>query len=100
MHIYLIVTKDCKQAYVYSNLSKAYNKEKELGESNINVYEWVQLWCDPIDYSTYNGDVCHVDHVSSLPWKMLKLAHEQDHWFTRAIYREELFDKTIERRKQ
>ena len=44
----------------------------------------MQLWCDPLDYSTYNGDVCHVDHVSSLPWKMLKLVHEQDQWFKRA----------------
>ena len=29
------------------------------------------------------------------PWEMLKLAYEQNHWYARAKYREDIFDSYI-----
>ena len=45
MHVYLIVSQDYTQAFVYSNLIKA--KEKQLEIDGI-AFEWLRVWADHI----------------------------------------------------
>lgn len=91
MHIYLIITKDEKQAFVYGSVNKGKEKEKELGEENAIVFEWIDLWCRPLNFSMQEGQF----DDSPLPWRMLKLAKEQGNWNTRAKYKEDYFNSMI-----
>ena len=46
----------------------------------------------------YNVNLSDEDYVfddTSRPWEMLKLAYEQNHWYARAKYREDIFDSYI-----
>ena len=70
MHVYLVVSQDYTQAFVYSNLAKA--KEKHIEIDGI-AFEWITLWCRP-----YNVNLSDEDYVfddTTRPWEMLKLAH-------------------------
>lgn len=90
MHVYLVVSQDYTQAFVYSNLAKA--KEKHIEIDGI-AFEWITLWCRP-----YNVNLSDEDYVfddTTRPWEMLKLAHEQNNWYARAKYREDIFDSYI-----
>jgi hypothetical protein len=90
MHIYLIISKDYTQSFVYSNLVKA---KKKCSEIDGIAFEWITLWCRP-----YNANLSEIDYIfddTAKPWEMLKLAHEQNHWDTRAKYREDIFDSYI-----
>lgn|SRR5574344_1261627 len=90
MHVYLVVSQDYTQAFVYSNLIKA--KEKHIEIDGV-AFEWIVLWCRP-----YNVNLSEEDYVfddTSHPWEMLKLAHKQNHWYARAKYREDIFDSYI-----
>ena len=44
MHVYLVVSQDYTQAFVYTNLSKV--KEKRLEIDGI-AFEWLRVWCKP-----------------------------------------------------
>ena len=90
MHVYLVVSQDYTQAFVYSNLAKA--KEKHIEIDGI-AFEWMRVWCRP-----YNVNLSDEDYVfddTARPWEMLKLAYEQNHWYARAKYREDIFDSYI-----
>lgn len=95
MHVYLITTRDYKEAFVYSNLKIATEKCKDIDGI---AYEWMELWCRPLIYDsrTNNDDVVFDD--TSLPWEMLKLAYQQEQWNARVMYREEQFDSNIKSR--
>lgn len=98
LHVYLIVSDDCSQAFTYTNLQAAKSKEKEL--INCHVWEWLDIWCDPLDYDQEDNSPDIIDHKTSKPWELLKLSYEQGHWFARAKYMEELFDDVIKRRSK
>lgn len=93
MHAYLIISKNL-QAFLFTNLQKAKEKEAEFGECFI--YEWMDLWCRPMDFTkgsdTY-GDLVDIP----FPWEMLIKAYEQGNWSGRCKYREEQFKDMIER---
>lgn len=90
MHVYLVISQDFTQAFVYSNLIKA--KEKQLEIDGI-AFEWMMLWCRP--YNVNLSEDRYVFDDTSRPWEMLKLAHEQNNWNTRAKYKEDIFDSYI-----
>jgi hypothetical protein len=85
MHIYLLVTEDDKEAYVYSNLKNAKDKDKEL--INNRVYEWVSLWCRPLDYQS---DDTFTD-LSSV-WLQLEKSYNQGNWNTKAKYPKDIME--------
>ena len=90
MHVYLVVSQDYTQAFVYTNLIKAKEKQSEIDGI---AFEWMMLWCRP-----YNVNLSEEDYVfddTSRSWEMLKLAHEQNHWYARAKYRGDMFDSHI-----
>lgn len=94
MHVYLIITRDYKNAFVFTNIQKAKDKEKEIDGI---AYEWMELWCRPLKYDSRNQkDEIEFDD-SALPWEMLKLAYQQGNWNARAKYREELFNNKIKK---
>ncbi|MSA02247.1 hypothetical protein GKG47_09370 [Lactonifactor sp. BIOML-A3] len=96
MHVYLIISRDNKEAYVFSNLKKAKEKCEDIDGI---AYEWIQLWCRPIIYDSKVESEDVVFDDSALPWEMLKLAHEQGNWNTRAKYRDDAFNIEINHRR-
>ena len=98
MHVYLIVAKDFKSAFVFTNVLKGKDKESELGEDNVFVYEWMELWCRPLKYKGSSEEYIFDDGAD--PWKMLKLAYKQGNWNARAKYREDIFNEQIEQKSK
>lgn len=96
MHVYLVITRDKKEAFVFSNLKRAKEKCEEVDGI---AYEWMELWCRPLIFDSRVETNEAVFDDSALPWEMLKLAHEQGNWNARAKYREDIFTEEIERRK-
>lgn len=92
MHVYLIVSEDKLQAFVFSNVDKAKEKEKEIG--NAYVFEWLDLWCIPLEFGVNQIEEGKFNDTR-FPWKMLVKAYEDEHWYARAKYRNEIFDYKI-----
>jgi hypothetical protein len=90
MHVYLLVKPDHSEAFCYTSLSKAKQKERELTYQPI-VWEWMECWCRPLLYvndSDSSGERAFFDD-SQLPLNMLKLAYDSGNWFGRAKYPQE-----------
>jgi hypothetical protein len=84
MHVYLLAKTDHTEAFCYTSVSKAKQKEKELSYKPV-VWEWMECWCRPLIYdNSNNGEF----DDSQLPIDMLKLAHDSGNWFGRAKYPE------------
>lgn len=92
MHAYLVVSKDL-QAFLFTNLIKAKDKEEELGECF--VYTWINLWGKPMNFTKNSDSYCRIDN-SKFPWEMLIKAYEQGNWNAKCKCREELFKNIIE----
>lgn len=94
MHVYLLAKPDHTEAFCYTSVSKAKEKEKELTYAPI-VWEWMECWCRPLLYSSdsdSSGERANFDD-SKLPSDMLKLAFETGNWFGRAKYPKEELKK-------
>lgn len=92
MHIYLIVSEDKSQVFVFSNVEKAKAKENEIG--NAYVFEWLDLWCRPLEFGINQVGKGKFNDTK-FPWEMLIKAHEDEHWYARAKYKRETFDWMI-----
>ena len=92
MNIYLIVSEDKSNAFVFSNVTKAKEKVKEIG--NAYIFEWSKLWCSPLEFGIYEVEEDKFNDTK-FPWEMLIKAYEDEHWYARAKYKKEMFEHMI-----
>jgi hypothetical protein len=84
MHVYLLVKPDYSEAFCYTSVKQAKQKEKELDYEPL-VWEWMDCWGTPLYYAP-NSDEDSKRDKSDTPLNMLRLAYESGNWFGRAKY--------------